>query len=149
VPGSYLSWDTIILIKVFLLFHKLSRQVPGYWLPVAMTASIHVISNSSYRYLILYSQLLTVVKQVANKEINSSQKCIWPGNPTLCSYHPENGNLCLVSVFYVDKEAHAVQHNKLRGMLKPAPDHGNIPCSVTVSEPLEEESSIKDCKEVG
>ncbi|PNF37287.1 hypothetical protein B7P43_G00421 [Cryptotermes secundus] len=52
-------------------------------------------------------------------------------------------------LFYVDKEEHAVQRNKLRAMLKPASDHRNILRFVIVSEPLEEESSIKDCKEVG
>jgi hypothetical protein len=52
-------------------------------------------------------------------------------------------------VFYVDKEEHAVQRNKLRAMLKPGPEHNNIMSFVIVSEPLEEESFIKDCKEVG
>jgi hypothetical protein len=52
-------------------------------------------------------------------------------------------------VFYVDKEQHAVQRNKLRAMLKPAPDHRNSLRFVIISEPLEEESYIKDCKEVG
>jgi hypothetical protein len=49
----------------------------------------------------------------------------------------------------VDEEKHAVQCNKLRAMLKPEPEQNNILSFVIVSEPLEEESFINDCKEVG